>query len=49
MQYAFMTNRIIGSEDCLYLNMFVPQVVEACFNYCCYDVIFIDVSIDILL
>ncbi|KAF0772550.1 esterase FE4 isoform X1 [Aphis craccivora] len=26
MQYAFMTNQIIGSEDCLYLNVLVPQV-----------------------
>ncbi|KAF0750324.1 Uncharacterized protein FWK35_00017165 [Aphis craccivora] len=28
MQYAFMTNNIIGSEDCLYLNVSVPQVVK---------------------
>jgi len=25
MQYTFMTNDIIGSEDCLYLNVLVPQ------------------------
>lgn len=28
MQYdVFMTKRYVGSEDCLYLNIFVPQVV----------------------
>ncbi|CAI6342914.1 unnamed protein product [Macrosiphum euphorbiae] len=25
MQFAFMTDNIIGSEDCLYLNVLVPQ------------------------
>lgn len=27
MQYdAFVTKKMVGSEDCLYLNVFVPQV-----------------------
>lgn len=26
MQYSFIKNKIAGSEDCLYLNIFVPQV-----------------------
>lgn len=26
MQYSFLKNKIAGSEDCLYLNIFVPQV-----------------------
>lgn len=29
LQYdVLMTKKIVGSEDCLYLNIFVPQVVE---------------------
>jgi len=28
MQYPFLSKEMIGSEDCLYLNIFVPQVVE---------------------
>ncbi|KAE9537486.1 hypothetical protein AGLY_006509 [Aphis glycines] len=28
MQFAHMTNHIIGSEDCLYLNVLVPQQKE---------------------
>jgi len=26
MQYSFIKNKIAGSEDCLYLNIYVPQV-----------------------
>lgn len=34
MQYLFMTDNIIGSEDCLYLNVLVPQVVKTvCIQY----------------
>jgi len=28
MQYPLMSNKVVGSEDCLYLNIFVPQTEE---------------------
>lgn len=28
VQYSMITDTIIGNEDCLYLNVFVPQVVK---------------------
>lgn len=29
MQFdIYLSKKIVGSEDCLYLNIFVPQVVE---------------------
>jgi len=27
MQYSFLENKIVGSEDCLFLNIFVPLQV----------------------
>jgi len=26
MQYSFLDKKVVGSEDCLYLNIFVPLV-----------------------